>query len=205
MILLPIKIVISVLLNHFSWINSFLFRLQTGRAHVLAHPTGVNVIAQSLSTDNNKTKIAVLEILGAMCLVPGGHKRVLEAMLHYQSFASERTRFQVRMSTHNTYLNSWTFSVIWHTHTGHSNSDNAQFYSKGKSTIWIIIKNTQKDIPHIVKGQNVAVIRVFSQRKMGSNLDLFFRWFVAKNGLDKTGLILVRLSRLFHATTCTVF
>ena len=114
MIFLPIKIVISVLLNHFSRINSFLFRLQTGRAHVLAHPTGVNVIAQSLSTDNNKTKIAVLEILGAMCLVPGGHKRVLEAMLHYQSFASERTRFQVRMSTHNTYLNSRTFSVKWH-------------------------------------------------------------------------------------------
>ena len=115
--------------------NSFLLRLQTGRAHVLAHPTGVNVIAQSLSTDNNKTKIAVLEILGAMCLVPGGHKRVLEAMLHYQSFASERTRFQVRMSTHNTYLNDRTFFVKWHTHTGHSNSDNAQFYSKGKNTI----------------------------------------------------------------------
>ena len=60
----------------------------------MAHPTGVNVIAQSLSTDNNKTKIAVLEILGAMCLVPGGHKRVLEAMIHYQSFAAERARFQ---------------------------------------------------------------------------------------------------------------
>ena len=29
-----------------------------------------------------------------MCLVPGGHKKVLEAMLHYQIFASERTRFQ---------------------------------------------------------------------------------------------------------------
>ncbi len=29
-----------------------------------------------------------------MCLVPGGHKRVLEAMLHYQVYASERTRFQ---------------------------------------------------------------------------------------------------------------
>ena len=67
---------------------------QTGRAHVLAHPTGVNVIAQSLSTENLKTKINALEILGAMCLVPGGHKKVLEAMLHYQIFASERTRFQ---------------------------------------------------------------------------------------------------------------
>merc|ERR1719195_2154961 len=65
-----------------------------GRAHVLAHPTGVNVIAQSLSTENIKTKVAVLEILGAMCLVPGGHRRVLEAMVHYQAYASERTRFQ---------------------------------------------------------------------------------------------------------------
>ena len=61
---------------------------------MLAHPVGVNVIAQSLSTDNNKTKIAVLEILGAMCLVPGGHRRVLDAMLHYQTYACERTRFQ---------------------------------------------------------------------------------------------------------------
>ena len=60
----------------------------------MAHPTGVNVIAQSLSTENLKTKINALEILGAMCLVPGGHKKVLEAMLHYQIFASERTRFQ---------------------------------------------------------------------------------------------------------------
>ncbi|KAJ8882031.1 hypothetical protein PR048_018519 [Dryococelus australis] len=67
----------------------------TGRAHVLAHPTGINTIAQSLSTENIKTKVAVLEILGAVCLVPGGHKKVLEAMLHYQRFSAERTRFQV--------------------------------------------------------------------------------------------------------------
>ena len=60
----------------------------------MAHPTGVNVIAQSLSTENLKTKINALEILGAMCLVPGGHKKVLEAMLHYQIFASEHTQFQ---------------------------------------------------------------------------------------------------------------
>ena len=71
-----------------------IFYLQTGRAHVLAHATGINIIAQSLATENTKTKVAVLEILGAMCLVPGGHKKVLEAMLHYQEFAAERTRFQ---------------------------------------------------------------------------------------------------------------
>jgi hypothetical protein len=41
---------------------------------MLAHPTGVNTIAQSLSSENLKTKTAVLEILGAMCLVPGGHR-----------------------------------------------------------------------------------------------------------------------------------
>ena len=39
--------------------------------------------------------MAVLEILGAVCLVPGGHRKVLEAMLHFQQYAAERTRFQV--------------------------------------------------------------------------------------------------------------
>lgn len=62
---------------------------------MLAHPTGINVIAQSLSSENTRNKIAALELLGAICIVPGGHKKVLEAMLHYQVFASERTRFQV--------------------------------------------------------------------------------------------------------------
>uniref|UniRef100_A0A8C5PFV2 Dishevelled associated activator of morphosis 1 n=1 Tax=Leptobrachium leishanense TaxID=445787 RepID=A0A8C5PFV2_9ANUR len=65
-----------------------------GRAHVLAHTESINVIAQSLATENIKTKVAVLEIMGAVCLVPGGHRKVLEAMLHYQKYASERTRFQ---------------------------------------------------------------------------------------------------------------
>ncbi|KAM9294637.1 disheveled-associated activator of morphogenesis 1 [Gastrophryne carolinensis] len=65
-----------------------------GRAHVLAHSESINVIAQSLATENIKTKVAVLEIMGAVCLVPGGHKKVLEAMVHYQKYASERTRFQ---------------------------------------------------------------------------------------------------------------
>ncbi|XP_037096556.1 disheveled-associated activator of morphogenesis 1 isoform X1 [Syngnathus acus] len=65
-----------------------------GRAHVLGHGQSIDVIAQSLAAENIKTKVAVLEILGAVCLVPGGHKKVLEAMLNYQTFASERTRFQ---------------------------------------------------------------------------------------------------------------
>uniref|UniRef100_A0A673I1Y1 Disheveled-associated activator of morphogenesis 2-like n=1 Tax=Sinocyclocheilus rhinocerous TaxID=307959 RepID=A0A673I1Y1_9TELE len=65
-----------------------------GRAHVLAHPQSINTISQSLHQDNIKTKVAVLEILGAVCLVPDGHKKVLQAMVHYQKYAAERTRFQ---------------------------------------------------------------------------------------------------------------
>ncbi|KAM9466004.1 disheveled-associated activator of morphogenesis 2 isoform 3-T5 [Clarias gariepinus] len=65
-----------------------------GRAHVLAHPQSINTISQSLRQDNIKTKVAVLEILGALCLVPDGHKKVLQAMAHYQKYAAERTRFQ---------------------------------------------------------------------------------------------------------------
>lgn len=67
----------------------------TGRSHVLAHPTGIDTIARSLAADNIKTKIAALEILGAVCLVPGGHKKVLTAMIRFQEFTAERTRFQV--------------------------------------------------------------------------------------------------------------
>ena len=42
---------------------------------------------------------AALEILGALCLVPGGHKKVLSAMDHFQKFAMESARFQVLMCT----------------------------------------------------------------------------------------------------------
>ena len=41
----------------------------------------------------------VLEILGAVCLVPGGHKKVLEAMEEFHEFAVERARFQVQYTT----------------------------------------------------------------------------------------------------------
>ena len=33
------------------------FGLQEGRAHVLAHPTGITIIAQSLKTNNPKIKV----------------------------------------------------------------------------------------------------------------------------------------------------
>ncbi|MEQ2250550.1 Dishevelled associated activator of morphogenesis 2 [Ilyodon furcidens] len=69
-----------------------------GRAHVLAHPQSINTISQSLRTENVKTKVAVLEILGAVCLVPDGHKKVLQAMEHYQKYSAERTRFQTLLN-----------------------------------------------------------------------------------------------------------
>nr|XP_040055491.1 disheveled-associated activator of morphogenesis 2 isoform X1 [Gasterosteus aculeatus aculeatus]XP_040055492.1 disheveled-associated activator of morphogenesis 2 isoform X1 [Gasterosteus aculeatus aculeatus] len=69
-----------------------------GRAHVLAHPQSINTISQSLRTENVRTKVAVLEILGAVCLVPDGHKKVLQAMAHYQKYAAERTRFQTLLN-----------------------------------------------------------------------------------------------------------
>ena len=65
---------------------------------MLSHSDAIKVIAQSLRCDSIRTKIAVVEILGAVCLVPGGHKKVLEAMLHFQKYAHERTRFQVRVA-----------------------------------------------------------------------------------------------------------
>ena len=70
--------------------------MQEGRSHVLANSECINIIAQSLITNNIRAKVAALEILGALCLVPGGHKKVLHAMLHFQKYACERTRFQVR-------------------------------------------------------------------------------------------------------------
>lgn len=47
------------------------------------------------TTDQLSLCSTALEILGALCLVPGGHRKVLEAMDHLQRFAMERTRFQV--------------------------------------------------------------------------------------------------------------
>ena len=67
----------------------------TGRAYVLAHASALNIVSESLASDNIKSKVDVLEILGAVCLVPGGHRKVLGAISYLQEFACERTRFQV--------------------------------------------------------------------------------------------------------------
>uniref|UniRef100_A0A8C4QTC2 GBD/FH3 domain-containing protein n=1 Tax=Eptatretus burgeri TaxID=7764 RepID=A0A8C4QTC2_EPTBU len=65
-----------------------------GREHILAHPELISAIARSLRSESSRTKIAALEILGAVCLVPGGHRKVLHAMVLLQEYAAERIRFQ---------------------------------------------------------------------------------------------------------------
>ena len=60
----------------------------------MSHPNSIEIIARSLAADNIKAKVAALEILGAVCLVPGGHRKVLQAMLNFQNYVAERTRFQ---------------------------------------------------------------------------------------------------------------
>ncbi len=62
---------------------------------VLSHPNSIVVLARSLHTTDIPSKIMVLEILGAVCLVPLGHKKVLDALDDLKVFAGERLRFQV--------------------------------------------------------------------------------------------------------------
>lgn len=80
------------------WLHQGAMNNSQGRAHVLAQPEAISTIAcePACGTENSKTKVAVLEILGVVCLVPGGHKKVPQAMLHYQVYAAERRAFQVR-------------------------------------------------------------------------------------------------------------
>jgi dishevelled associated activator of morphogenesis len=61
---------------------------------VISHPNSLTIIAQSLHTTDIPTKIRVLEILGGVCLIPEGHKKVLRAMSQFCAFAGERFRFQ---------------------------------------------------------------------------------------------------------------
>ena len=81
--LIPSKSLLIALMNN-----------QAGRGHVIDHPDAVDIITLSLAAENVKTKLAVLEILGPLCLIPGGHKKVLTALTKFATVAAERTRFQ---------------------------------------------------------------------------------------------------------------
>jgi hypothetical protein len=48
----------------------------------------------------------VLEILGAVCLIPGGHRRVMEAMSNFTKVVGEKFRFE-------TAVNCLSADIMW--------------------------------------------------------------------------------------------
>jgi dishevelled associated activator of morphogenesis len=51
-----------------------------GLSAVMSNPDSLFIIALSLRSFSLRTRALVLEILGAVCLIPGGHRRILECM-----------------------------------------------------------------------------------------------------------------------------
>ena len=69
-----------------------------GRKRVLENQKAVNIVSQAIIVPNLRTKTSALELLGALCLVPGGHRKVLIAMNYLAQYANERVRFQSLIS-----------------------------------------------------------------------------------------------------------
>ncbi|KAJ1563053.1 Disheveled-associated activator of morphogenesis 1, partial [Cladochytrium tenue] len=65
-----------------------------GLSAVLDNEGALNVIALSLRSPSARTRALVLEIFGAVCLIPGGHKCVLEGMDALAETAGIRSRFE---------------------------------------------------------------------------------------------------------------
>jgi hypothetical protein len=68
---------------------------KTGLSAVLETDGALNVIALSLRSPSARTKALVLEIFGAVCLLPGGHGPVLEAMDAVCEVAATRFRMEI--------------------------------------------------------------------------------------------------------------
>ncbi|KAI8846857.1 hypothetical protein BC829DRAFT_445004 [Chytridium lagenaria] len=66
-----------------------------GLSAVLDHDESLNIIALSLRSPSARTRALVLEIFGAVCLIPGGHRCVLEGMDALQEIAGMRYRFEI--------------------------------------------------------------------------------------------------------------
>eukprot|EP00842_Homolaphlyctis_polyrhiza_P000475 jgi/Hompol1/1428/HPOL_002697-RA len=66
-----------------------------GLSAVLETDGALNVIALSLRSPSARTRALVLEIFGAVCLIPGGHSCVLQAMDALQEVANTRFRFEI--------------------------------------------------------------------------------------------------------------
>lgn len=68
-----------------------------GRQYFLTDQKFINKIIEMVAFDCVKTKVDVFEILGALCLVPGGWKMVLDAVDWLEQWGEERARFLVRI------------------------------------------------------------------------------------------------------------
>nr|CAH8849650.1 unnamed protein product [Trichobilharzia regenti] len=67
---------------------------QRGCSMVFEHPRAVNVIALCLLHPSYQTKTLVLELLTVVCLIAGGHERVLNAFDNFKKEVGESTRFE---------------------------------------------------------------------------------------------------------------
>ncbi|ORY53477.1 FH2-domain-containing protein [Rhizoclosmatium globosum] len=70
-----------------------------GLSAVLDNEGSMNIIAMSLRSPALRTRSLVLEIFGAVCLIPGGHRCVLEGMESLAELAALRFRFEAVVST----------------------------------------------------------------------------------------------------------
>lgn len=64
----------------------------------MSHSESLLVIALSIRSPSLRTRAIALEILAAICLIPGGHKRVLECMVQFAKLVGEHCRFQTVVS-----------------------------------------------------------------------------------------------------------
>ncbi|KAI9209295.1 formin family protein [Polychytrium aggregatum] len=66
-----------------------------GLCAVLESDNSLNIIAFSLRSPSMRTRSLVLEIFGAVCLIPGGHRSVLDSMDALCEAAGMRFRFEI--------------------------------------------------------------------------------------------------------------
>ncbi|KAJ3096868.1 hypothetical protein HDU97_005466 [Phlyctochytrium planicorne] len=66
-----------------------------GLSAVLDYDESLNIIALCLRSPSARTRALVLEIFGAVCLIPGGHRCVLDGMDALQEIAGMRFRFEI--------------------------------------------------------------------------------------------------------------
>jgi formic-like protein len=64
-----------------------------GFNRVMQQPDSIKLITLSIHNESLKTRVLAFELLGAICLVGDGHRRILEAFDFYKDSFNERNRF----------------------------------------------------------------------------------------------------------------